>query len=131
MTKTSTPQKTALGSLAGILSCAPMPASQQCFYMFIVEWLATAKLTLHKFFEDEAEYDIKGRLTISSLKKFGKLTALIQQTQKWIKDNKLKSCEKCSRCKILYFGSDITEYDTHEILTYYEQKNMRQLSNRN
>lgn len=112
-------QQNILGHAAPIFHCVTKPASEQCIYMFGIEWLEHLNASVHKFFEYEALYDNQSKITIASLKRFGQLSACANYAMDWIeKETPCKKCLDCQRSE--NFRAYVLKSDYYQLLLYYE-----------
>lgn len=116
---TETEHKMILGCILPIFHCDIKPSSEQCIYMFGIEWLEQFHFAIRTFFEKEAIYDSNYKITMSSLKKFGQLSASVNNALDWIE--KELPCGTCVDCqKSESFRKNIIKTDYHQLFLYYE-----------
>jgi hypothetical protein len=109
-------------SIVRMQSCSIKTLSQQCLYMYGIEWLEQAHLGLCDFFEKDAVFSEQHQLTNASLKKFGQLTSAIQKMVSWLRNDE-SACGTCHECKSSHYRKDITASDSMDLLSYYEHQN--------
>lgn len=113
-------QAKVLGAIMRVFCCQAKTPDEQCIHMMLVEWLSEAFTAMREFFEKEAIYDERHELVVASLKQYGQLSAAIQQTQVYLRDEALP-CGHCRECRAGFSGYDMLKRDTHELLMYYER----------